>query len=109
MLTPMVDRAVQEGEVHLQLVDVVRRRCVTAATSFAAHTILFTDVSAIPEHGGILNVDAGAGLRLENLPALLRLLASLFPTQVFLVQQRGQSIGHTLEWELKMASYTSTM
>lgn len=58
MLTPMVDRAIQKGEVHLQLVDVVRRRRVAAAASFATHTILFTDVSAVPEHGGILDVDA---------------------------------------------------
>lgn len=85
----MVDRAVQEGEVHLQLIDGVRRGRVAAAASLATHTILLTDVSTVPEHGGILNVDAGPGLGLEDLPALLRLLASLFLTQIFRVQTGG--------------------
>lgn len=85
----MVDRAIQEGEIHLQLIDLVRRRRVAAAAPLATHTILFTDVSTVPEHGRILNVDAGPGLGLEDLPALLKLLASLLQTQAFWVQQRA--------------------
>lgn len=68
----MVHRAIQEREIHLQLIDVVRRRRVAAAASLATHTILLTDVAAVPENGGILDVDAGSGLSLEDLPALLR-------------------------------------
>lgn len=93
----MVDRAIQEGEIHLQLIDVVRRRRVAAAAPLATHTILFTDVPIVPEHGRILNVNAGPGLGFEDLPALLRLSASLFLTQVFRVQTGGLLTGHTLE------------
>lgn len=72
MLTPVVYRAIQEAEVHLQLIDIVRWRRVAAAASFAAHTVLVADVSAVPEHGRVLDVDAGSRLGLEDLPALLK-------------------------------------
>lgn len=79
----MVNRAIEETEVHLQLIDVVRRGSVAATASFAPHTILIADVSAVPEHGGILDVDAGSRLSLEDLPALMRSSALLFRAHVF--------------------------
>lgn len=94
MLTPVVDWAIQEAEVHLQLVDIVRRRRVSAAASLAAHTVLVADVSAVPEHGGVLDVFAGSRLGLEDLPALLELSALLFRSHNYSELQQGR--GHQL-------------
>ena len=80
-LTPVVDGAIQKAEVHLQLVDVVRGRRIAAAASFAANTVLVANVPAVPEDGCVLDIDAGARLGLENLPAL-RLSSELFSQAV---------------------------
>lgn len=80
----MINRTIQEAEVHLQLIDVVRGRRVTAAAPFAPHTVLITDISAIPEHGGVLDVDAGSRLSLKDLPALWKSLAWFFRTPAIL-------------------------
>lgn len=66
------------------MIDIVRRRRVAAAAPFAPHTVLITDISAIPEHGGVLDVDAGSRLSLKDLPALWKSLAWLFRTPAIL-------------------------
>lgn len=67
----MVNRAIQEAKVHLQLVDIVGRRGVVAAASLATHAILMADISAVPKYGGVLDVNAGPRLGLKDLPSLL--------------------------------------
>lgn len=81
----MVNRAIEEAEVHLQLIDIVGRRGVVAAASFATHAVLMADVSAVPEHGGILDVNAGPGLGLKDLPSLFELLALFSHMHGFLI------------------------
>lgn len=67
----MVNRAIEKAEVHLQLIDVVGRRGVVAAASLATHAVLVADISAVPEHGGVLDINAGPRLGLKYLPSLL--------------------------------------
>lgn len=66
----MVDGTIKHAEVHLQLIDVVRRRRVVAAAPVAAHAVPLADVRFTVEDRGVLDVDAGPRLSLEDLPAL---------------------------------------
>lgn len=106
----MVDGPIEHAKVHLQLIDVVCWRLVVAAAPLATHTVPLADIRFTVEDGGILDVDAGVGFSLKDLPALSTSSALSFHDAYPRVLTAERAPVHlTLVWDLKMASYTSTM